>query len=65
MADIPRQSFVYFIDPDGDTEVYPVLPVLTEKENEFQKYKNRVVVAYAHTQELIEASTVAYKPDIC
>lgn len=65
MADIPRQSFVYFIDPDGETEVYPVLPVLTEKENEFQKYKNRVVVAYAHTQELIEASTVPCKPDIC
>lgn len=63
MAAIPRRSFVYFLDPDGHTEVYPVLPVLAEKENEFEKYKNKVVVAYAHTKELIEASLVACNSD--
>ncbi|XP_037027935.1 UPF0676 protein C1494.01-like [Bradysia coprophila] len=57
-TNIPRQSFVYFVDPDGDTEIYPALPVLPQKENDLQHYNNKAIVAYVHTQDRIEASTV-------
>lgn len=61
---IPRQSFIYFVDPDGDSEIYPVLPILAQKENEFQKYKNKPIVAYAYNLNRIKASHVTRKSDM-
>lgn len=55
MTDVPRQSFIYFIDPDGDVEVFPVLPVLPNKKVDLEKYENKSIVAYEHNQRLIEA----------
>ncbi|KAG4067417.1 hypothetical protein HA402_009654 [Bradysia odoriphaga] len=47
----PRQSVVFFINPDNDTEVFPVVPVLPEKETQFQKFNNQPVNAYKFYQE--------------
>ncbi|XP_037033997.1 2-oxoglutarate-dependent dioxygenase htyE-like [Bradysia coprophila] len=54
----PRQSLVFFINPDGDTDVFPIIPVLPEKEIQFQKFNNQPVNAYKHYQERIENATL-------
>lgn len=56
-TDIPRQSLVYFVDPDGETEVYPIVPVSAKKEMEFQQY-DKVINSFDYIQKLIEASTL-------
>ncbi|KAJ6633027.1 Scopoletin 8-hydroxylase [Pseudolycoriella hygida] len=53
----PRQSLVYFISPDGDANIFPVVPTLPEKEVYFRKFNNRPVNAYDHFQRQLEAST--------
>lgn len=56
----PRQSFIHFINPDGDAKVYPIVPVLPKKEAQFAKYNNATLVAYDHYQRLIEDATTHY-----
>jgi len=49
----PRQSFIYFVNPDGDEKVSPFLPIRQGKEElalkptlvAFQHYKDRIVEA--------------------
>ncbi|KAJ6635590.1 putative iron/ascorbate oxidoreductase [Pseudolycoriella hygida] len=54
----PRQSFVYFADPDEGTHVYPTLPVLPQKKMEFERFGNRVIESTSFIQGLIDASTI-------
>lgn len=56
MAEKPRQSFVYFVNPDRDTNVYPLTPVLDEKAAQFEKFNNKPTNAYDYFQRLIEFS---------
>jgi len=54
----PRQSFVYFINPDGSANVFPLVPVLAKKEAQFEKFDNKPVNAFDHYQRHIEAATL-------
>jgi len=56
IATKPRQSVVYFINPDYDASVFPCIPVLTEKEAEFEKFNKKPINGYDHFQRLFELS---------
>lgn len=52
----PRQSFVYFVNPDSDSSVFPLVPVLNEKKAQFEKFNNIPTNAYDYFQRLVELS---------
>ncbi len=54
----PRQSFVFFINPDGDTNVFPLVPILPKKKQQFEKFRGEPVNAFNHYQRHIEAATL-------
>lgn len=56
MVKAPRQSFVYFVNPDSDVNVFPLTPVLNEKLAEFEKFNNKPTNAYDYFQRLVEGS---------
>lgn len=47
----PRQSFVYFLNPDADTEVFPLIPILNEKLAYLKRFNNKSVNAYDYFQQ--------------
>jgi len=52
----PRQSFIYFVNPDSSVNVFPVIPVLAETKEQFVKFNKKPVNGYDHFQRLIEYS---------
>lgn len=52
----PRQSFVYFVNPDSDISVFSLIPILNEKEAQFEKFNNKPTNAYDYFQRLVDLS---------